>query len=91
VLCPERPIRAPSYDYVASMAEVRDLLTAIRERPEPRDRLDLFVDDELMLDGSHIDHAIGMSIVVAALSEGLFPRGFTQADSGRVYHYGLTG
>jgi len=73
------------------MADVRDLLEVIRGRPEPRDRLDLFVDDELTLDGSHIDHAIGMATIVdAALAEGLFPRGFTQADSGRVYHYEVT-
>jgi hypothetical protein len=72
------------------VAEVRDLLTAIRERPEPRDRLDLFVDVNMTLDGSQIDHAIGMSIVAgAALSEGLLPRGFTQGERGRVYHYGV--
>ena len=70
------------------MADVRDLLALIRERPEPRDRLDLFVADALTLDGSPIDHAIGMAIIVdAVLADGLFPRGFTQADSGRVYHY----
>jgi hypothetical protein len=74
------------------MAEVRDLLKAIRERPDSRDGLDLFVDDELMLDGSHIDQAIAMAIIGdAALEEGLFPRGFTQAVSGRVYHYEFEG
>ena len=70
------------------MADVRDLLEVIRERPEPRDRLELFVADELTLDDSPIDHAIGMAIIVdAVLADGLFPRGFTQADSGRVYLY----
>ena len=70
------------------MADIRDLLEVIRERPEPRDRLDLFVADELMLDGAHIDHGTAMAIIVdAVLADGLFPRGFTQADSGHVYHY----
>jgi hypothetical protein len=69
-------------------SEVRDLVRQIQQRPRAGGRLDLFVEADLTLDGSSIDPAVGMAIVVdAALGEALMPKGFTQTDAGRVYHY----
>jgi hypothetical protein len=69
-------------------SEVRDLVRQIQQRPSASGRLDLFVEPDLTLDGSSIDPAVGMAIVLdAALGESLMPKGFTQTHAGRVYHY----
>jgi hypothetical protein len=73
-------------------SEVRELVRQIQLRPRTDTRLDLFVEPDLTLDGSSIDPAVGMAIVLdAALGEQLMPHGFTQTETGRVYHYEVRG
>jgi hypothetical protein len=70
------------------MPDVTDLITRIRGRPEPRDELDLFVPDELTLNGEPIEYSAGMAIVGdTLLAEGFLPGEFTAVEGGRVYHF----
>jgi hypothetical protein len=69
------------------MVEVHDLITQIGTRPEPRGELDLYVPDELMLNGEHIEYSAGMAIIGdTLLAEGFMPGEFTRVEGGRVYH-----
>jgi hypothetical protein len=67
--------------------EVGEIVRCIRERPEPRDELDLFVPDSLSVDGQPVDYSAGMAIIGnTLLAEGFLPAPFTVVDGGRVYH-----
>jgi hypothetical protein len=73
---------------LGSVADVHVLIAQVRNRPEPRDQLNLFVEEALSIDGVDVAPDVGMAILLdALLAEGLFPCGFTPVDGGRIYHY----
>jgi hypothetical protein len=68
--------------------DVTELVTTIREHGDPSRRLDLWVPDQLTLNGGDVPHDIAMAIVGdAVLAIGLTMDGFTPGTDGRTYHY----
>ncbi len=70
---------------------VEALCAELRERAGTDSRVDLWVPDELTMNGAPLPEnptGLGMALVVdTALSLGLWPDGFTEGAGGRTYHY----
>jgi hypothetical protein len=70
---------------------VEALCAELRERAGTGSRVDLWVPDELTMNGVPLPEnptGLAMALVVdTALSLGLWPDGFTEGAGGRTYHY----
>jgi len=72
----------------ASVGFVEVLLDKVGLWSDAAVNVDLWVPDELTLDGRVVAHDIAMSIVLdRILGRGLFPAGFSKGHGGRLYHY----
>jgi hypothetical protein len=76
---------------VSAARAVEALCEELRERAGTEGRVDLWVPDELTMNGVPLpEHPTGLAMAVivdTALSLGLWPDGFTEGAGGRTYHY----
>jgi hypothetical protein len=78
--------RATSAD--SSIGSVEALLNEVTQWSDAAASADLWVPDELTLQGRAVAKDIAMAIVLdKILALGLFPSGFSTGDGGRLYHY----
>ena len=72
----------------SSIGSVEALLNVVAQWPDAAASADLWVPDELTLQGQVVGKDIAMAIVLdKILALGLFPNGFSAGDGGRLYHY----
>jgi hypothetical protein len=71
-----------------SIGSVEALLNEVAQWSGAAASADLWVPDELTLQGQVVGKDIAMAIVLdKILALGLFPSGFSTGDGGRLYHY----
>jgi hypothetical protein len=72
----------------SSIGSVEALLNEVTQWSDAVASADLWVPDELTLQGRAVAKDIAMAIVLdKILALGLFPSGFSTGDGGRLYHY----